>query len=277
MKKRIPNLDFYIETSDFNCTSTPTETNIEVGDRFVTCSTRDGSGQAQTIKGSKSFSDPVTFNKTVSIIDSNSNLGTVNYTDSILDVTGNVNVSNNIDIKGTIKAEDGKIFTNENGHLTCTSLSVSSSNGSNVNLCDMNNRDYVVEIKAQPNEGRGSAFINGKLEVLGGLYGLEPTTTGQSGNIETRHGSILLVCVQVKSDKYFSVETGGSFTKAASGEVNNPVEHIYEVLSSSGNYLNFSLGLDPKECEGTFKSLHKAVVTAIDSSRNVFILAMQFK
>ena len=59
MRKRLPNTTFYIDTDDFNYTSTPIETDIEVSDRFVTCTTRNGDGQDQTIKGIKTFDDGI--------------------------------------------------------------------------------------------------------------------------------------------------------------------------------------------------------------------------
>ena len=45
MKRRLPNTTIYLDTADFISTSTPIETDIEVGSRFVTCSTRSGGGK----------------------------------------------------------------------------------------------------------------------------------------------------------------------------------------------------------------------------------------
>ena len=45
MKRRLPHTTIYLDTADFISTSTPIETDIEVGSRFVTCSTRSGGGK----------------------------------------------------------------------------------------------------------------------------------------------------------------------------------------------------------------------------------------
>ena len=51
MKRRLPNTDIYLNTSDFNFVSTPTDTNITVGSRFIVTEDRDGNPKDQHIKG----------------------------------------------------------------------------------------------------------------------------------------------------------------------------------------------------------------------------------
>ena len=88
MKRRLPNTMFYIETNDFNFISTPTEVDMEVGDRFVTCTTRNGSGQDQTIKGIKTFDDGVCTDL-IKIKDTTNNLLLVEH--NIVDLTKPIN------------------------------------------------------------------------------------------------------------------------------------------------------------------------------------------
>lgn len=60
MKKRLPNTTFYLDTNDFDFVSTPTETNIEVSNRFVTCATRNGGGDfTQNLEGVYNFNNTI--------------------------------------------------------------------------------------------------------------------------------------------------------------------------------------------------------------------------
>ncbi len=66
MQRRLPNTDIYIDVADFSLTTSPTETNIQMGDRFVVKEDRQGSGNfTQTLKGKYTFSNEITFNDDV--------------------------------------------------------------------------------------------------------------------------------------------------------------------------------------------------------------------
>ena len=60
MKKRLPNTDIYLDTSDFSFSSNPEETNINISDRFIVSSNPDGSLKEQTIKGDLSVTNSFT-------------------------------------------------------------------------------------------------------------------------------------------------------------------------------------------------------------------------
>lgn len=57
MRKRIPNTEIYLDTSDFYFSSTPNETEIEMSARFIVSEDRDGSSKEQTISGTLSITN----------------------------------------------------------------------------------------------------------------------------------------------------------------------------------------------------------------------------